>query len=121
MTTLHLLHSLEPMLTAAGRLYAVAGELLSISVILWSVNLMAGMVRHTYNAGVIVGSFYRQHCHKTCKWVFVNAIALLILLIQLSFEGAQLVWRNRYDYLETADQWRNQIGKAFIYESPLYT
>ena len=118
MTIYHLLSHAEPLLTAAARLWAVGSEAFTITIILWTLRFIADLIETTYAAGYAIGKFYRRHLHKPCKWLLINFITLIILCLQLAFEGAQLIYRNRQEYITTLNSWRNQIGRLFIYESP---
>ncbi len=118
MTTFHILSHLDSFITAAVRLYAIGGELFSITAILFCVNFMANMIRHTYNAGYQVGKFYRRHLHKPLKWLVIHAIALIILLTQLAWEGAVVIYNNREEIRVAIYKAWITFEKAFIYESP---
>ena len=116
MTTLHLLSHVDGIFTAAMRLYAIGGELFNITAILFCLNFMANLIRHTYNAGYQVGKFYRQHLHKPLRWLLIHAIALIILLSQLAWEGAVVIYTNRKEILDgCANAW-HQVERLFIYE-----
>lgn len=118
MTTFHILSHLDSFITAAVRLYAIGGELFSITAILFCVNFMANMIRHTYNAGYQVGKFYRRHLHRPLKWIIIHAIALIILLTQLAWEGAVIIYNNREEIRASIKSAWRTFEKAFIYESP---
>ena len=120
MTTLHILSHVDTIITAAMRIYAVGSELFSITAILFCVNFVANMIRHTYQAGYAFGKFYRNHLHRPLKWLIVHAIALIILLTQLAWEGAVIIYNNREEIRAAIYKaWKN-FEKAFIYESPIY-
>jgi len=118
MTTFHILSHLDSFITAAVRLYAIGGELFSITAILFCVNFMANMIRHTYNAGYQVGKFYRRHLHRPLKWLVIHAIALIILLTQLAWEGAVVIYNNREEIRAAIYKAWKIFEKGFIYESP---
>ncbi len=120
-----LLHILEPITTAAARLYVVAGEVFTIAVILHGLKLLAGLIEgtykaaiHTYTAGKLVGEYYRAYIHDYLKEAVLAVIAVTVILMQFAALGAQVVWRDRMDYLRTVNQWRDNIGSAFSYHSP---
>ena len=114
MTTIHLLAHLEPLLTAAARFYAVAGEIFSITAILWCLRLMSDLAETSYKAGVIAGKFYKRHLH---KWV-IRAAAFYWLGCQLTWEGLRWTYQHRSEILAAANECRDRIGKAFSYQSP---
>jgi len=118
MTTFHILSHLDSFITAAVRLYAIGGELFSITAILFCVNFMANMIRHTYNAGYQVGKFYRRHLHRPLKWIIIHAIALIILLTQLAWEGAVVIYNNREEIRAAIYKAWKTFERGFIYESP---
>ena len=118
MTTFHILSHLDSFITAAVRLYAIGGELFSITAILFCVNFMANMIRHTYNAGYQVGKFYRRHLHRPLKWIIIHAIALIILLTQLAWEGAIVIYMNREEIRAAIYKAWKTFERGFIYESP---
>jgi len=115
------LHLMELLITYATRLYVLGGELLSITTILFCLNLFASLTRHSYRAGQAVGSFYWRWLHKHCQWLAVRLVALLVLLASLSFQAIKHAWMHRREYLEAANNARNTIGKAFSYRSPSAT
>ena len=45
----------------------------------------------------------------------VRVIALVILLGQLTFEGAQVLYNNRREILENANTFRDTVGSYFVY------
>jgi len=114
MTTIHLLAHLEPLLTAAARFYAVAGELFSITAILWCLRLMSDLAETSYRAGVIAGKFYKRHLH---RWV-VRAIAFYWLGCVLTFQGLRWCYEHRAELMATLNNWREQVSQLFIYQSP---
>ena len=116
MTTLHLLSYADSFITAAMRLYAIGGELFNITAILFCLNFMANLIRHTYNAGYQIGKFYRRHLHKPLRWLFVHAIALIILLTQLAWEGAVVVYTNRQGIYDVCAHAWHQLERQFVYE-----
>lgn len=116
MTTFTLLSHLDSFITAAVRLYALGGELFSITAILLCLNFMANLIRHTYNAGYQVGKFYRRHLHKPLRWLIVHAIALIILFTQLTWEGAVIVYKNRKEIYDACINTWHHLERQFTYE-----
>jgi hypothetical protein len=77
MTTLHMIHAIESLMTAAARLYAVGSEIFSAAAILWCLNFIANAVERTYRAGQAVGRFYYQHLRPlfaSIDWVLVRHV-----------------------------------------------
>lgn len=91
----------------------VSSEIISVTAILWSLNLLSKLIEGTYKLGVTTGKFYFQHMHQFCKRSAIQLIALLVLTIQLSMEGAQIIYRNRDQIISTLNDWRNIIGQQF--------
>lgn len=120
MNPLTLLHILEPITTAAARLYVVAGEVFTIAVLLHGLKLAAGLVEGTYNAGLVVGRFYRQHLHAFCKSAVLAIIALTIVIAQYAGLAVKTAWNDRMEYIQTLNKWRNDLGAAFAYQSPTF-
>ena len=120
MTTLHILSHLDSFITAAMRIYALGSELFSITAILFCVNFVANMIRHTYQVGYAFGKFYRNHLHRPLKWLIVHLITLIILLTQLAWEGAVIIYNNREEIRASIKSAWRTFEKAFIYESPIY-
>ncbi len=121
MNPLTLLHILEPIATAASRLYVIAGEVFTITVLLHGLKLAAGLTEGTYKAGLTVGRFYRQHMHAACKSAALAIIALTIVMAQYAGLAAKTAWRDRMEYVRTLNKWRNDLGSAFAYQSPILT
>jgi len=120
MTTLHILSHVDTIITTAMRLYALGGELFSITAILLCLNFLGNCIKNTYAAGYAVGKFYRRYLHKPLKWLLIHAIALIILLAQLTWEGAVVIYKNREEISAAIICGWQTVEKAFIYESPLY-
>jgi len=120
MTTFHILSHLDSFITAAVRLYAIGGEIFSITAILLVLNFMANMIRHTYQAGYAFGKFYRRYLHKPLKWLVVHAIALIILLTQLAWEGAVVIYKNRKEIVASTKDGIETINQLFTYPQYVY-
>ena len=53
--------------------------------------------------------------HSFLKSSVVRIIALVILLGQLTFEGAQVLYNNRREILENVNIFRETVGSYFVY------
>ena len=53
--------------------------------------------------------------HSLLKSFVVRVIALVILLGQLTFEGAQVLYNNRNEILENVNIFRDTVGSYFVY------
>ena len=97
-------------------LFPKAGQFPHWTGILFCLNFMANLVRHTYNAGYQVGKFYRRHLHKPLRWLIVHAIALIILFTQLAWEGAVVVYNNHQKIYDACAYSWHQLERQFTYE-----
>tara|TARA_Y100000022_G_scaffold71001_1_gene61091 strand:+ start:189 stop:413 length:225 start_codon:yes stop_codon:yes gene_type:complete len=73
------------------------------------------MIQTVFGFGYTFGKFYRRYVHSHLKSFVVRAIALIILLGQLTFEGAQVLYNNRREILENANTFRDTVGSYFVY------
>ena len=115
-----LLHVIEPITTLAARAYVIGGEIFTISTILFGLNMLAGLVEKVYDAGIAVGTFYREYCHEFTKWFTIRVITVVVLASELSWLGVKRIYINKHRILPTLNEWRNNIGSLFVYESPVY-
>ena len=98
-----------------ARVYAIGSEIFTVSAILWCLNFMANMTKNVFEFGYAFGKFYRRYLHSHLKSFVIRAIALVIVLFELTFEGAQVVYNNRHEILETVNNIRNRVGSQFVY------
>jgi len=77
MTTIHLIDNLEPFLSTVGRIYEVGGGIITILVILWFLNFVAGLIRNTYAAGHSLGKFYRSYIHRYLKTIVIALLSVI--------------------------------------------
>ena len=73
------------------------------------------MIQKTFRFGYAFGKFYRRYVHSHLKSFVVRAIALAIVLGQLTFEGAQVIYNNRREILESVNTFRHNVGSYFVY------
>ena len=106
---------LESITIWSARVYAIGSEIFTVTAILWCLNFLGTMIQTTFGFGYAFGKFYRKHMHSLLKSSVVRIIALVILLGQLTFEGAQVLYTNRNEILENANIFRNRIGSYFVY------
>ena len=97
------------------RVYALGSEIFTVSAILWCLNFIANMTQTVFSYGYAFGKFYRRYLHSHLKSFAIRAIALVIFLFELTFEGAQVVYNNRHEILETVNNIRNRVGSQFVY------
>ena len=109
------IEAIETITIWGTKAYAFGSEIFTISAILWCLNFMGNMIQKTFEFGHAFGKFYRRYIHSHLKSTAIRVIALLILLGQLTFEGAQVVYNNRREILENANNFRNKVGSYFVY------
>ena len=97
------------------RVYALGSEIFTVSAILWCLNFMANMTKNVFEFGYAFGKFYRRYLHSHLKSFVIRTIALVIVLFELTFEGAQVVYNNRNEIMENVNNFRNEIGSHFVY------
>jgi len=106
---------LESITIWSARVYAIGSEIFTVTAILWCLNFLGTMIQTTFGFGYAFGKFYRKHMHSLLKSLTVRIIALVILLGQLTFEGAQVLYNNRNEILENANIFRDTVGSYFVY------
>ena len=106
---------LESVTIWGARVYAIGSEIFTVTAILWCLNFLGNMIQKTFQFGYAFGKFYRRYVHSHLKSFVVRVIALIIVLGQLTFEGAQFVITNRHDIVESANIFRNRVGSYFVY------
>jgi hypothetical protein len=106
---------LESVTIWGARVYAIGSEIFTVTAILWCLNFLGNMIQKTFQFGYAFGKFYRRYVHSHLKSFVVRVIALVILLGQLTFEGAQFVITNHHDIIERANIFRNRVGSYFVY------
>ena len=97
------------------RVYALGSEIFTITAILWCLNFLGNAIQKTFQFGYAFGKFYRRWMHSHLKSFVIRVIALVILLGQLTFEGAQVIYNNRREILEFVNNIRHSVGYQFVY------
>lgn len=115
MTYLTAIHHLETVATTATKVWSLGSELFSITALLWCLNAVATMIEKTYKAGYVVGQFYWRHLHKPLRTLVIRFVALVILTMQLAWEGAVWCWCHRQSFVTTINAWRQTIAGLFVY------
>ena len=121
MTAINFVHiapaieAIETITLWGAKVYTLGSEIFTVSAILWCLNFMGNMTQKTFEFGYAFGKFYRRYIHSHLKSTAIRVIALLILLGQLTFEGAQVIYNNRREILENANNFRNKVGSYFVY------
>jgi hypothetical protein len=97
--SIQLLSHIDSIITAALRIYAMGGEIFSITALLVALNIIATMIQRTYQAGHAVGTVYWRYLHKPLRWLLIHLVALVIMLSQLAWEGAIYVYQRRQEIM----------------------
>ena len=106
---------LESVTLWSARVYAIGSEIFTITAILWCLNFLGTMIQTVFGFGYAFGKFYRRYVHSHLKSLTIRVIALVILLGQLTFEGAQVLYNNRREILENVNIFRDTVGSYFVY------
>ena len=109
------IEALETITLWGARVYALGSEIFTITAILWCLNFLGNAIQKTFQFGYAFGKFYRRWIHSHLKSFVIRVIALVILLGQLTFEGAQVIYNNRREILESVNNIRNSVGQQFAY------
>ena len=109
------IEALETITLWGARVYALGSEIFTITAILWCLNFLGNAIQKTFQFGYAFGKFYRRWMHSHLKSFVIRVIALVILLGQLTFEGAQVIYNNRREILESVNNVRNSVGQQFAY------
>ena len=106
---------LESVTLWSARVYAIGSEIFTITAILWCLNFLGTMIQTVFGFGYAFGKFYRRYVHSHLKSLTIRVIALVILLGQLTFEGAQVLYNNRREILENVNIFRDTVGSYFVH------
>ena len=106
---------LESVTLWGTRVYALGSEIFTVTAMLWCLNFMANLTQKIYEFGYATGNFYRRYLHTNFKTFVIGVIALSILLGQYFIEGCKVVYTNRNEILNSANDIRNKVGSYFVY------
>ena len=102
---------LESVTVWGTRLYMLGSEIFTVTAILWCLNFLGNAIQKTFQFGYAFGKFYRRWMHSHLKSFVIRVIALVILLGQLTYEGAQIVYNNRREIVQSVNTFRHAVGK----------
>ncbi len=77
MDLLNYFHFLEPIQDHVTRIYSTTSEILTVVVIIWCLNFIAGMIQRTYSTGQAFGRFYGRYLHKSIVALTVKTTSFL--------------------------------------------
>ena len=109
------IEALETVTVWGTRLYMLGSEIFTVTAILWCLNFLGNAIQKTFQFGYAFGKFYRRWMHSHLKSFVIRVIALVILLGQLTYEGAQVVYNNRREIVQSVNTFRHAVGKQFVY------
>lgn len=78
MSTLHALHFAQNLITGAAKLYAIGGEIFTVTAILWTLNLLASLVRRVYQTGRAIGYIFYRYIQPTFARIDWRQVATTI-------------------------------------------
>ena len=108
------LHLLEPVISYGSKIYMIASELISITFILWCINLVATITEKLYLFGRAFGTFYRANMHGFIKDLIVHLITLTVYVGGLTIQGTRYVYNNRREIAQGLNTFRNRVGSYFV-------
>ena len=77
MNLVNYLQFLEPVQEHFSRIYSTASEVIAVILVLWCINLLAGLIQRTFSTGKIVGRLYRAYIHPYLKAIVVRLHSLV--------------------------------------------
>jgi len=78
MNTIHALHLAQSIITGAAKLYAIGGEIFTATAILWTLNMLASLIRRVYQAGHAVGYIFYRYIRPTLARIDWRDVAITI-------------------------------------------
>jgi len=78
MNTFHALHLAQSLITGAAKLYAIGGEIFTVTALLWALNLLGNITRKVYQAGRAVGYVYFHYIKPTLAQIDWRHVATTI-------------------------------------------
>ena len=101
MATLHLLHLLENLISTATKIYAIGGEIITATAILWVLNLLANIVKKIYQAGRAVGYVYYRFIKPVLAMINWQEVGVtvghgLLATVMLTYQAGLLTGRAMY-------------------------
>ena len=76
MNLVNYLQFLEPVQEHFTKVYSTASVVITVLVVLWCLNFIAGLIQRTYMTGRAFGHFYRHYLHKHIKGSVVKCVSL---------------------------------------------
>jgi hypothetical protein len=101
MATLHALHLLENLISTATKIYAIGGEIITATAILWVLNLLANLIKRVYQAGHAVGYVYYRFLKPVLAMINWREVGVtvghgLLATVMLTYQAGLLTGRAMY-------------------------
>ena len=77
MSLVNFLQFLEPMQDQFSRIYSTMSGIIAVILVLWVLNLIAGLIQRTYSTGKAFGGFYRNYLHRWLKSIILKVLMLM--------------------------------------------
>ena len=72
------LQFLDPVQEHVSRIYSTTSEIITILLILWCLNFIAGLIQKTFASGQAFGRFYYAYLHRHFKKAFKGIQSIII-------------------------------------------
>ena len=76
MNLVNFLQFLEPMQDQFTKIYSTMSGIIVVILVLWNLNLIAGLIQRTYSIGKAFGGFYRNYLHRYLKSTVIKILSL---------------------------------------------
>ena len=77
MNLVNYLQFLEPVQEHVTRIYSTTSEIITIFLVLWCINFVAGLIQRTFATGQAFGRFYHAYLHAYIKAGRNKVVSLL--------------------------------------------
>ena len=86
MNLVNYLQFLEPVQDHVAQVYSTTSEIITVILVIWCINFVAGMIHRTYASGYAFGLFYRSYIHPYLKAIVYYLFKALRLTISKNEE-----------------------------------
>ncbi len=76
MNLVNYLQFLEPMQDQFTKIYSTMSGVIALILVLWTLNLVTGLIQRTFSTGKAFGGFYRNYMHRRLKGAFIKVFSL---------------------------------------------
>ena len=71
------LQFLEPVQDHVSRMYSTTSEIITVVLVIWLLNFLAGIVQKTFASGRAFGIFYRNYLHQNLKALMITIVKII--------------------------------------------